>query len=99
MYRAGLESLLGFRLRGRRLVVDPCIPREWPGFTIAFRYHSARYAITVENPQGMNGGVASLELDDVPLDGPAGIPLADDAKTHRVRIVLGVPPNPSERRL
>src|SRR5205807_6197943 len=52
MYRAGLESMLGFRLRGMRLVVDPCIPREWPGFTIAFRYHSARYTIVVENPQG-----------------------------------------------
>ena len=36
---------------GTRLVVDPCIPRAWPGFTIAFRHHSARYDIVVENPQ------------------------------------------------
>jgi len=27
MYRAGLESLLGFCVRGTRLVIDPCIPR------------------------------------------------------------------------
>ena len=46
----------------------------------------------------MNRGVALLELDDVPLDGLASIPLADDAKTHTVRIVLGVPPISSERR-
>src|SRR5439155_15313698 len=45
MYRAGLEWILGFRLRGTRLVVDPCIPRAWQGFKIAFRYRSARYDI------------------------------------------------------
>jgi cyclic beta-1,2-glucan synthetase len=89
MYRAGLEWILGFRLRGTHLVVDPCIPHEWPGFTIAFRYHSARYDIVVENPKGVSGGVSSVDVDGVPLRDPAGIQLADDQKTHRVRIVLG----------
>jgi cyclic beta-1,2-glucan synthetase len=98
MYRTGLESILGFRARGTRLMLDPCIPREWPGFTITFRHHSARYTIVVENPLGMNRGVASLELDDVPLHGPASIPLVDDAKAHRVRLVLGVPPDPGDPR-
>jgi cyclic beta-1,2-glucan synthetase len=91
MYRAGLESILGFRVRGARLVLDPCIPRAWPGFTIEFRHQAARYTIVVENPQGVSRGVASMELDDVPLDAPGGIPLAADAKTHRIRIVLGRP--------
>jgi cyclic beta-1,2-glucan synthetase len=89
MYRAGLEWILGFRLRGTRLVVDPCIPRAWPGFTIAFRYHSARYDIVVENPQGVTRGVTSVEVDGMPLGDRAGIQLVDDQKTHRVRIVLG----------
>ncbi len=89
MYRAGLESILGLRVRGQRLVVDPCIPRAWPGFTLTFRHHSARYTIAVENPRGVSRGVASVELDGVPLDDPAGIPLAADGKTHRVRVVLG----------
>jgi cyclic beta-1,2-glucan synthetase len=89
MYRAGLEWILGFRLRGTRLVVDPCIPRAWRRFSIAFRYHSARYDIVVENPQGVTRGVSSVEIDDVPCDGRAGIALADDRKQHRVRIVLG----------
>ncbi|PYM17328.1 MAG: hypothetical protein DMD81_09490, partial [Candidatus Rokuibacteriota bacterium] len=94
MYRAGLESILGFRVRGSRLVLDPCIPRAWPGLTIAFRHQAAQYTIVVENPHGVSRGVASVELDGAPLDGapldgPASIPLADDAKVHRVRIVLG----------
>src|SRR2546425_1395203 len=61
MYRAGLEWILGFRLRGTRLVVDPCIPRAWQGFNIAFRYHSARYDIAVENPQRSEEHTSELQ--------------------------------------
>jgi cyclic beta-1,2-glucan synthetase len=89
MYRAGLEWILGFRLRGTRLVVDPCIPRAWRGLTIAFRYHSARYDIVVENPRGVTRGVSSLEVDGLCLDGQDSISLADDRGTHHVRVVLG----------
>src|SRR5581483_10021991 len=63
MYRAGLEWILGFRLRGTNVVIDPCIPKSWPGFKIAFRYHSSRYDISIENPRGVNRGVSSIHLD------------------------------------
>ncbi len=90
MYQAGVEWILGFRLRGTTLLLDPCIPRAWPGYEIDFRYHSARYEIVVENPQGVSRGVASSELDGQALTGGrASIPLADDGATHRVRVVLG----------
>ena len=89
MYQAGVEGILGFRLRGTTLQIDPCIPRAWPGYEIDFRYHSARYEIIVENPHGVSRGVASLELDGEALGGGgAPIPLADDGATHRVRVVL-----------
>jgi cyclic beta-1,2-glucan synthetase len=89
MYRAGLESILGFRLRGPRLVVDPCIPRAWPGFGMVFRYRSARYDICVDNPRSVSRGVSSVEVDGVALVGERPIVLADDGQRHRVRIVLG----------
>jgi cyclic beta-1,2-glucan synthetase len=90
MYQAGVEGILGFRLRGTSLVIDPCIPRAWPRYEITFRYRSARYEIAVENPAGVSRGVASTELDGVPVESAAiGIALVDDGATHRVRIVLG----------
>ncbi len=90
MYRAGLEWILGFRLRGASLVLDPCVPRAWPGFSIVFHYHSARYDITVENPHGVSRGIERMELDGEALAGErAQIPLVDDRATHRVRVVLG----------
>jgi cyclic beta-1,2-glucan synthetase len=89
MYQAGVEWILGFRLRGNMLLLDPCIPRAWPRYEISFRYHSARYEIVVENPQGVSRGVASAELDGRALTGGAAIPLADDGAGHQVRVVLG----------
>jgi len=90
MYRAGVEWILGMRLRGTRLHLDPCIPRAWRSFEILFRYHSARYKITVENPQGVARGVSSIEVDGVLLaSGSMPLQLNDNNATHIVRVILG----------
>ncbi|HEY1852365.1 MAG TPA: glucoamylase family protein [Candidatus Binataceae bacterium] len=89
-YRAGLEWILGFRLRGERLNIEPCIPASWPGYEITFRYHSARYEIAIENPRRVSRGVTSLEVDGAAVPAEARqIDLIDDGVTHRVRVVLG----------
>jgi cyclic beta-1,2-glucan synthetase len=90
MYRAGLEWILGFRLRGTTLVIDPCVPKSWPGFTIEFKYRSAHYDIVVKNPNGVNHGVSRISLDGQALQtSNAPIPLADDGTSHKVEVVLG----------
>ena len=90
MYQAGMESILGFRLRGSTLVLDPCIPRSWAGYEIDYQYHSTKYEIVVENPRAVNRGVALVELDGHALTtGEAGIPLTDDGMLHKVRVFLG----------
>ena len=90
MYRAGLEWILGFRLRGEALLFDPCIPSSWRGYEITFRYHSARYEISVENPRRVSRGVTYVEFDGEALaESSPQIPLTDDGVTHRVRVVLG----------
>ena len=89
MYRAGVESMLGFRLRGARLGIDPCLPRGWPGFRLTFRYRSARYDVVVENPHGVSRGVASIEIDGISLAKASEFTLVDDGTTHRIRIRLG----------
>jgi cyclic beta-1,2-glucan synthetase len=89
LYRAGIEWLLGVRVHGSRLMINPCIPSGWPGFTVALRYRSAQYDIVVENPNGVCRGVGVLELEGVALPDRTGIPLADDGRSHRVRAVLG----------
>jgi cyclic beta-1,2-glucan synthetase len=90
MQRAGIEGILGLRIRGTSLHLDPCIPKAWPGFGVVFRYRSARYEIQVENPQGASGRIQLATLDGETLPGnKTGIPLTDDGATHQIRIVLG----------
>jgi cyclic beta-1,2-glucan synthetase len=92
MYRAGIEWILGFRVRGATLIIDPSIPKAWRHFDIVFLYHSARYEIAVENPHGVSRGVIHVELDGNLLqENPVLIPLADDGVTHQVNVTLDEP--------
>jgi cyclic beta-1,2-glucan synthetase len=90
MYRAGLEWILGFRVRAGKLLLTPNVPADWPGFEIFFRHASARYEIRVENPHRVGRGIARIELDDMELP-ISEIELADDGRTHRIRVTLGKP--------
>src|SRR5205807_5416168 len=81
MYRAALAYILGFRLAGDRLRIDPCVPRFWREFEITYRRGSTTYRIKVENPQSFCRGVASVTLDGVVQ--PNGvILLSTDGLTH-----------------
>jgi len=90
MYRAGLESILGFAVEGATLRLDPCVPRAWRDFEIVFCHHTARYEVFVDNHAGVCRGIARLELDDQALPhGSTHIALVDDGAVHRIRVTLG----------
>ena len=84
-----MEWILGIRVHGTMLSIDPCIPRIWPGYSVNFRYRSASYQIRVNNPTGVSGGVSSVSLDGKIIAGRANIPLIDDGAAHQVLFVLG----------
>jgi cyclic beta-1,2-glucan synthetase len=89
MYRAGIEWMLGIRLHGATLSIDPCIPKAWQGFSAAFKYRSATYDITVDNPRGVCLGVTGVEVDGRSLESTGPFALVDDGATHRVKVTLG----------
>ena len=90
MYRAGLEWILGFRVQAGEMLIEPCIPKAWPGFDIVYRHRTATYQIHVDNPHGATRGIAHATLDGVALRGAeARVKLDDDGKVHNVHIVLG----------
>ena len=88
MYRAALEYILGFKLEGERLRIEPCIPRFWREFEITYRRGNTTYRIKVENPNAICRGVASVVVDGT-AQSDDGIKLIDDGKTHEVSIVMG----------
>jgi cyclic beta-1,2-glucan synthetase len=92
MYRAGLEWILGFRIQGATLIVNPCIPKKWKGFEVAYRYRTARYEIVVENPSEVCRGIVRCTLDgaSLPIGSQVHVLLVDDGATHHVHITLGL---------
>ena len=85
--------------RGETLVIAPCVPDAWPGFSIGYRLpgEDTRYEILAGNPGHRGRGVASATLDGEPVavrEGAARIPLVHDGRLHRVAILLGAGEEP-----
>ena len=55
MYRLVVESLLGLRLEGDRLRIEPCLPADWSGFTVHYRYRETVYHIVVHQTPPATG--------------------------------------------
>jgi len=87
MYQAGLEGILGFKRQGDKLVLKPCIPSRWPGFSLTYLYQTTKYEIFVENPNARMKGCVKILLDEEELLEPV-ILLKDDGQVHRVRLTL-----------
>jgi cyclic beta-1,2-glucan synthetase len=90
MQRAGLEAILGLRVRGEYLELDPCIPKSWPRFEIDLKHGSSRYRIVVQNPASVSRGIAKALLDGAAVDcRPLRVALADDGQSHQLDVTLG----------
>lgn len=90
MQRAGVESILGLNVEGGVLRLDPCIPKSWSHFEIKVRQSGAHYDILVENPSGVQRGIASATLDGVAVAmPPLVIPLIRDGRLRRLSVVMG----------
>jgi cyclic beta-1,2-glucan synthetase len=90
MYRAWIEEVLGLKVRGDHLQLNPVIPGSWEGFHLRYRHGEAIYDIQVENPEGLEQGVAFVELDGQRLK-EGLIPLERTLIKHRVVVRLGKP--------
>jgi cellobiose phosphorylase len=84
MYRLIIESLLGLRLQGDRLRIEPCLPADWSGFTVHYRFRETVYHIAVHQTPHVSGD-QRLTLDGAPQAAMA-VPLADDHVEHQVEV-------------
>jgi cellobiose phosphorylase len=84
MYRLIVESLLGLRLEVDKLRVAPCLPADWKGFTLHYRYRDTVYHITVLQIRAGNGAT-SVTVNGVEQPDKA-ISLVDDRQEHSVEV-------------
>ncbi len=82
------QYILGVRPGANGLIVDPCIPKAWKGYTVHRQYRGAQYHIEVQNPAGASKGVKSLTVNGQVVAGNV-IPVAPKGSEVRVVAVLG----------
>jgi cellobiose phosphorylase len=57
------EYILGIRKTFDGLIIDPCIPAQWDGFSVQRLYRGCTYEITVANPEHVEHGVREIRVD------------------------------------
>jgi cyclic beta-1,2-glucan synthetase len=90
MYRAWVEEVLGLKLQGSAMRIDPSIPGWWGGFSMRYRRGDATYDIRVENPEGIERGVSWIELDGSRIQGET-IAMASKPEEHKILVHMGKP--------
>jgi cellobiose phosphorylase len=86
MYRLIMESLLGLRVEGESLYIEPVLPPDWKDYTLSYRHRETDYQILVHASDG-NAGPRRILLNGEPIEGDR-LPLVDDGGEHHVDIYL-----------
>ena len=68
-YYAITQYILGIKPDYDGLIVNPCIPADWKGFTVNRKFRGANYKIRISNPDGRMSGVRKLTMDGILLEG------------------------------
>ena len=59
-YKAGIEFILGLKIKNESIIIEPCIPKDWKEYNIKYRWKNSFYNISVKNPNGKNYGVEKV---------------------------------------
>ncbi|MDD5349692.1 MAG: hypothetical protein PHQ12_05725 [Chthoniobacteraceae bacterium] len=82
------QYILGVRPSAQGLVVDPCIPPAWKGFTVHRVFREVTYHIEIKNPDGVSKGIKQLIVDGQPVAGNV-IPVREAGAEVAVTAVMG----------
>ncbi len=79
------NHLIGIRPEADGLRIDPCIPREWRGFTATRKFRGITVHVEVLNPDGRNRGVKTIKVDGLEVKGTR---ISEKLLAHGSRVVV-----------
>lgn len=75
MYEAGIKYILGLNIEENTLKLNPCIPSNWPEYSIRYKFGESIYNIKISNPNHKNTGISSMKLN------------GEDVETKEIKLV------------
>ncbi len=89
MYQAGVEGILGIRREGNFVVINPCIPLEWPEFEINIQVQSTHYKVKVQNISHQHQQILTATLNGVSFPITQGhVQIELDGGTHDLLLTI-----------
>ena len=62
-YKAGIEYILGLKIKNGYLSIEPCIPKDWKEYSIRYKWKNSVYNINIKNPNNKNSGVEKVVVN------------------------------------
>lgn len=87
MYKAGMEYILGLKIKNKMLSIQPCIPADWKEYSIRYQYRSSVYEIKIKNPEGKTTGVSKFIVNGEEIE-EKQIKLIDNRKIYEIEVIL-----------
>ena len=87
-YYAITQYILGIKPDYNGLIIDPCIPKEWDGFSIQRVFRGVQYHIEISNPDHISKGIKQILVDGEAMEGNS-LPIFEKDSIHQVKVIMG----------
>lgn len=87
MYKAGIEYILGLKIKNEILSIKPAIPSDWKEYSIRYEYKSSVYNIKVKNPNGKSTEVEKFIVNGVEIE-EKQVKLIDNGKINEIEVIM-----------
>ncbi len=85
-YTAGIEYILGLKIKEGYLTIEPCIPKDWKEYLMRYKWKDSIYNIKVINQNQKNTGVEKVLLNGEEVENK--IKLDGSNKVCNIEVVM-----------
>lgn len=82
------QHILGIKSDYNGLNIEPCIPKDWDGFTVNRKFRGAIFTIKISNPNRVSSGIKSILVNGKEQKSSL-VEVIDGVKSYLVEVVLG----------
>lgn len=87
-FKAGIEYILGFKVKNGVLSIEPCIPQDWKDYYIRYEFGTTVYNIRVKNVSGQ----ASCKVKSFKVNGEEiedkQVKLIDNGRIYEIDVEI-----------
>ena len=88
VYQAATKFILGIQPQYKGLMIDPCIPASWDGFSVERKFRGSLYKINVLNPGHVSKGISAVKVNGKQIEGKI-VPLSEEGEVVNIEVVMG----------